>query len=349
MAMSWPLDGVYNKDFRTTSSFGWRIHPIRKVRKHHNGEDLISTSYNPAYCKAIFDGVVIEARAARGKKSNGEPNGYGYFVAVKHVIGGKKYVALYAHLKKNSFQVKKGQRVKAGQILGTMGTSGASTGVHLHFEIHLGHKVGWSNNGSGFLDPIPFLYALETFEREAGKGWDPTPDNSPTQDAPVHSAVRPKPKKYDAPNSKPQLQGWLKVGSNSEAVAYLQKALKIKVDGIFGNQTKRAVQKFQDENRLTVDGIVGTQTWPMIKVEGKTTPSPKEPTTQVKAVVKPKYPGRVLKVGSRGASVKYLQEKLKITADGIFGPQTENAVKSFQRKKNIAVDGIVGPVTWGKL
>lgn len=350
MAMSWPLDGAYNRDFKTTSSFGWRIHPIQKTRKHHNGEDLISTSFNPAYCKAIYDGTVIEARAAKSKKSNGEPNGYGYFVAVQHKIGGKDYVALYAHLVKGSIQVSKGQKVKAGQILGVMGTTGASTGVHLHFEIHVGKRIGWSNNGSGFLDPIPFLQALEALETQTGKAWDPTPENSPTQDAPVHTPTRPKVRRYSAPANKPKLEGWLKVGSNSEAVAYLQQALGITVDGIFGNGTKKAVEKFQDDNELTVDGIVGVATWPMIKVEGgSTVPQADKAKPVVKAVAKPKYPGRALKLGSRGAAVKTLQSLLKITADGIFGPKTEAAVKKFQRSKNIAVDGIVGSVTWGKL
>ena len=339
MSMSWPLDGVYNKNFRTTSSFGWRIHPIQKTRKHHNGEDLISISHNPAYLKAIYDGTVIEARAAKSKKSNGEPNGYGYFVAVSHKIGGKDYVALYAHVAKNTFQVKKGDKVKAGQVLGVMGTTGASTGVHLHFEIHVGKRIGWSNNGSGFLDPIPFLQALEAFDGETGKAFVATPDNSPTQDAPVHSVTRPKPTKFSAPATKPKLQGWLKVGSNSEAVAYLQKALGITVDGIFGNGTKKAVQKFQEASGLTVDGIVGVATWPKVNVGEVSTPAKEGKPNLIKN----------LKRGSRGAQVKFLQSKLNITADGIFGSATEASVKAFQKKKGIAADGVVGRITWSKL
>lgn len=56
-----------------------------------------------------------------------------------------------------------------------------------------------------------------------------------------------------------------------------------------------------------------------------------------------------LKKGSRGSEVKTLQNKLKITADGIFGTNTENAVKEFQKKNNLTVDGIVGSKTWSKL
>ncbi|WP_430510812.1 peptidoglycan recognition protein family protein [Gottfriedia solisilvae] len=57
----------------------------------------------------------------------------------------------------------------------------------------------------------------------------------------------------------------------------------------------------------------------------------------------------ILKEGSRGATIKKVQQKLKITADGIFGPNTEKAVKNFQVKNGLAADGIVGPKTWSKL
>lgn len=78
--------------------------------------------------------------------------------------------------------------------------------------------------------------------------------------------------------------------------------------------------------------------------------------TQVNAILNPPktqtdsipYTG-ILKEGSTGESVKKVQQKLKITADGIFGPVTENAVKKFQASNGLVVDGIVGKNTWGKL
>jgi len=333
--VSWPLEGEYGKDFRTTSSFGWRIHPIRRVRAHHNGEDLVHRE-SDAPVLAIYDGVVTEARPAKGRYQNGEPKGYGYFVAVRHKINGKFYVALYAHLVKNSFMVRKGQRVKAGQPLGIMGTSGASTGIHLHFEIHEGKKFGWSSNGVGFLDPIPFLETLGDLVFEQDKAQEPADPNGPTGDAPVHSFTPPKPEAVSAPKSKPNLEAWLRVGSNNEQVAYLQKQLGITVDGIFGPQTKKAVLKFQREKGIAVDGIVGPQTWALV---------PSGPKRKLK---KPEYPG-ILRKGSKGTDVKYVQRVLGITADGIFGPQTQRSVKEFQRSQKVKVDGIVGPVTWGLL
>lgn len=60
------------------------------------------------------------------------------------------------------------------------------------------------------------------------------------------------------------------------------------------------------------------------------------------------YPG-ILKAGSKGDSVKKVQQKLNITTDGIFGPITERAVKQYQESSGLAVDGIVGKATWSKL
>jgi N-acetylmuramoyl-L-alanine amidase len=76
------------------------------------------------------------------------------------------------------------------------------------------------------------------------------------------------------------------------------------------------------------------------------------PKPVVKPVVKPKppvYPGDILNAGSRGNSVKLVQAKLGLTADGIFGPLTEKAVKNFQKKNKLTDDGKVGPKTWAKL
>ncbi|MEE6450541.1 peptidoglycan-binding protein [Gottfriedia acidiceleris] len=80
--------------------------------------------------------------------------------------------------------------------------------------------------------------------------------------------------------------------------------------------------------------------------------NPPTPKPVVIPVVKPKppvYPGKILKVGSKGSNVKLIQEKVKVTVDGKFGPLTEKAVKDFQKKKGLTVDGKVGPKTWNKM
>jgi peptidoglycan LD-endopeptidase CwlK len=61
------------------------------------------------------------------------------------------------------------------------------------------------------------------------------------------------------------------------------------------------------------------------------------------------YPGKPLKIGSKGKDVERIQRALKVKVDGIFGKQTEAAVKAYQKRKGLTVDGIVGPQTWNML
>jgi peptidoglycan hydrolase-like protein with peptidoglycan-binding domain len=65
--------------------------------------------------------------------------------------------------------------------------------------------------------------------------------------------------------------------------------------------------------------------------------------------LQPKYPGHLIKEGSRGENVKMLQKKVCTKVDGIFGPKTKAAVKTYQKKHGLTVDGIVGPKTWDKM
>ena len=236
----WPLDGRYGKDFRTTSSFGWRTHPITGRRRHHNGEDLVGQRY----IRAIAGGTVIKA-----KKSGHPSGGFGYFVVIRHLIDGTYYTSLYAHMKANSFQVKKGDKVKAGQILGQMGTTGASTGIHLHLEIWKGKTNGWSADGKGFADPIKFLKAHVDKDAVTSQIDFPTPD--------------PEVGRFKAPTEKPEYTNPMKRGSRGEDVAYLQKYLGITVDGIFGPQTHEAVLRFmaKHDDIKVKDGVVGPITW----------------------------------------------------------------------------------------
>lgn len=333
--IQWPLDGVYGKNFRTTSSFGWRTHPITKTRKHHNGEDLVGQKY----IKSFADGVVIKARASNLKLSNGEPGGYGYFVTVRHKIDGVDYCSTYAHMKKGTFQVKEGDRIQAGKILGEMGTTGASTGVHLHWEIWKGKTNGWSADGRGFVDPIEFTQALMNKQKVESVVDLPTPDPEAVQ-------------KWDAPAKKPKYTEPLLRGSRGESVAYLQKYLGITVDGIFGPQTHKAVLAFMNKHKdiIVKDGVVGPITWSKVP---ETLDAPK-PVVKPKPVAKPKLPKKPalsgwLRKGSKGDDVKWVQQYLGITADGIFGPQTDKAIRAFQKKQGLKVDGIVGAMTYGKM
>ena len=118
-----------------TSNFGSRFHPIFKITRNHSGIDLAAPLNSMV--RAIAAGQVIFA------DTNG---GYGKMVSVQHKNG---YISVYGHLR--DILVNPGEKVKAGQLLGHLGSSGDSTGPHLHFE--------WRKNGKP-LDPISFFPAL---------------------------------------------------------------------------------------------------------------------------------------------------------------------------------------------
>lgn len=122
------------KDFgRISAGFGWRIHPIYKTRKFHDGMDFTGNIGTPIY--ATGDGVVKMARSERG---------YGKRIIIDHGYG---YQTIYAHL--SGYNVKKRQKVKRGEVIGFLGNTGKSTGPHLHYEVR-------KNNKS--LDPINYYF-----------------------------------------------------------------------------------------------------------------------------------------------------------------------------------------------
>jgi len=104
---------------RLSSDFGVRAHPIMKVTRHHHGVDLAAPV--GSLIRSIAGGQVIYA----------DPHGgYGRFIVVRHANGLSSH---YGHCER--VHVRIGQKVNAGDILGTVGSSGRSTGPHLHFEV----------------------------------------------------------------------------------------------------------------------------------------------------------------------------------------------------------------------
>ncbi len=159
----------------------------------------------------------------------------------------------------------------------------------------------------------------------------------------------------------------IKVGSRGSDVTELQAALKLlgfyndNVDGIFSQSTATAVSKFQAAAGIAPDGIVGQDTWnrlfpaAAIAVES---PIANTPATPENTQISPQpqttnFP--VLRRRMRGLAVRDLQERLRakgflrVSADGVFGPETEAAVKAAQRKYQLPADGIVGRATWEAL
>ena len=119
---------------RVSSGFGYRIDPVYKDRRLHPGLDFTAPIGTPIYAAA--DGVVKDAGFNTG--------GYGNRVVVNHGFG---YETLYAHMVRIKARV--GTRVKRGEVIGYVGSTGKSTGPHLHYEVH--------KNGTQ-LDPIYFFY-----------------------------------------------------------------------------------------------------------------------------------------------------------------------------------------------
>jgi murein DD-endopeptidase MepM/ murein hydrolase activator NlpD len=197
-----PIDGKFKKDWKVTSPFGWRIHPIDKVKRHHNGHDLWGPKLK-IWIEAWHDGTVIAAGTSKLRKADGSLGGVGWYVDIRSKINGKWYVSRYAHMVENSLKVVKGQKVTAGTKLGIMGNTGASAGRHLHFEINEGRVWRWTADGSGFVDPLKFVRAtIEQWELRQSVAVA-TPDTGEVLPAPIHEP-EPKVKAPKTPQVKPK-------------------------------------------------------------------------------------------------------------------------------------------------
>jgi murein DD-endopeptidase MepM/ murein hydrolase activator NlpD len=174
------IDGVQGKDWKITSLMGNRIHPVTKAPKHHNGTDIWSPM-EPCWIEAPYDAVVVEAR-----KSTAPGGGFGNFVTLSHKINGEDYVTVYAHMLDDSIKVKPGQKIEAGTPLGKMGSTGMSTGKHLHWELQKAKKYAWNDSGLNFIEPVAFFDALIKLEAIKGTAKDQTPADAPAAPAPVH-------------------------------------------------------------------------------------------------------------------------------------------------------------------
>ncbi len=129
------IQPVTNEDLtRMASGYGWRSDPFTKVRKMHKGMDFTAPRGTPVY--ASGDGKVVRA--------DNRSSGYGRHIRIDHGYG---YKTLYAHLYK--YNVRKGQKVKRGDVIGFVGSTGRSQAPHLHYEVF---KDGTRIN------PINFYY-----------------------------------------------------------------------------------------------------------------------------------------------------------------------------------------------
>ena len=108
-----------------TSGYGWRWHPILRQSRRHEGVDFDATYNDPVW--AAHSGVVETASYSKG---------FGRYIVINH---GDGFTTLYAHL--NSRNVRSGEKVQQGQTIGEVGSSGLSTGPHLHFEVRVNNVI----------------------------------------------------------------------------------------------------------------------------------------------------------------------------------------------------------------
>jgi murein DD-endopeptidase MepM/ murein hydrolase activator NlpD len=129
------IQPVRNENLKhMASGFGYRSDPFTKVRKMHEGMDFTSPMGTPIF--ATGDGVVVSADNSK--------SGYGNHVEINHGFG---YLTLYGHLSK--YKCRAGQRVKRGDVIGYVGSTGRSEAPHLHYEVHKDGKV---------VNPLNFYY-----------------------------------------------------------------------------------------------------------------------------------------------------------------------------------------------
>ena len=147
------IQPVNNEDLtRMASGFGYRTDPFTKVKKFHFGMDFTAPRGTPVY--ASGDGIV--------KRADASASGYGRHIRIDHGYG---YVSLYAHLYK--YNVRKNQKVKRGDLIGFVGSSGRSEAPHLHYEILKdGEKINPINFYYGNLSPEEFAIMLKNASLE---------------------------------------------------------------------------------------------------------------------------------------------------------------------------------------
>jgi len=149
---------ISNKDLtRTASGWGLRVHPIYKIIKFHYGMDFTAPTGIDVYVTG--DGAVESVLSSK--------RGYGNHIIINHGYG---YKTIYAHL--DRFNVRPGQKVRRGDVIGFVGSTGMSLAPHLHYEVELnGIKVDPANYYFNDLSPEEYERMIEIASR-SGQSFD---------------------------------------------------------------------------------------------------------------------------------------------------------------------------------
>jgi cell wall-associated NlpC family hydrolase len=138
----------------------------------------------------------------------------------------------------------------------------------------------------------------------------------------------------------------LKRGDSGSRVAALQRALGISADGEFGAATHKAVRAFQRSHGLAVDGVVGALTASKL---GLGSAKKASASTGTKAKSRTSGSSSASDPDLSSATIRAIQSKLGVDADGEWGPQTRKALRDYQRANGLEVDGVPGPATLGSM
>lgn len=231
------------KKHKITSPYGMRT--IFGTKQFHKGVDFVGKNSTLDYIIACEAGVVT---ISKNSTTAGE------YVQIDH---GNGIFTRYLHMRSGSRKVKVGDKVKKGQVLGYMGSTGNSTGAHLHFDITV--------NGE-YVNPIPYLEGTKHIVKpkvkanKNVKAWQKAAkkDGYKTDtDGIWDKGCEKLAKEAICKNRSPKFD-------DKNLTKLIQKAVRVKANGKFGDGTENAVKKYQKKKKLTADGVVGLATWKAI-------------------------------------------------------------------------------------
>lgn len=232
-------------DSRLTSRYGSRTHPITKKKSFHYGLDLAprvaGTRGVPIY--AVRDGVVTARFFDRAG---------GNMLRLKH--DNENISTGYHHLdlvKNKGMLVKVGERVKEGQRIGTMGTTGSSTGIHLHFEVIRGKD--FNRNSGNHMNPETYLNTRVNQLVEDGKWGKQTTEHFQRLEQMRHVDGVISHQWKSRHNENLYSAKFDKTQRGSRLIRRLQRQLGVTVDGLCGEATIRAMQR---KLGTPVDGVI---------------------------------------------------------------------------------------------
>jgi peptidoglycan hydrolase-like protein with peptidoglycan-binding domain len=193
----------------------------------------------------------------------------------------------------------------------------------------------------------------------------PAPRPKPARPRAPHIAPAATPYRRDVVALQHSSRRVLRSSARGPAVETVQRVLRLRTDGVYGPQTVNTVARWQHRHHLVPDGVVGPATWRAMiaatqRAEAHAIAVARARAAAIahaRAVARARqlhaqlaaYRHMVLRPGATGPAVRFLQQRLRVHADGLYGPRTGRALRAFQLRHHLAPDGVVGARTWRAL